>query len=346
MLMAFLIALTGLLGTSLMKRKLPVPYARLQLEAAKRLENALVYLKKEVVRRNIPIEAEDINSTGLLGPEWTALTTSLGNPEAKRTALQPDWAALMVRYYQEAGLKAGDQIAAGFSGSFPVLCLAVICAANEMSMPIRVIPSIGASMHGATRPELDIVRTLMLVREAGIIDFELLAVSLGGDFDQGGGNALYSESRESLLAQARQSGAYLIDQHRLQDSVKERLRLYGPDIKCFVNVGGASANVGIGAAGVTFPNGLVWEVEKIPDYQERGLIFEYLKRGLPVIHLLNIRGLAERSGLPLDPVPLTKAGETEVYDEICYPRWLAASTAALVLGLLLWGARAVRKRLD
>ena len=58
----------------------------------------------------IAIEAGDINRTGLIGPEWTPLTTSQGILEAKRTSLDPNFAALLVRYFKEAGLEAGDHV--------------------------------------------------------------------------------------------------------------------------------------------------------------------------------------------------------------------------------------------
>jgi hypothetical protein len=38
-------------------------------------------------------------------------------------------------------------------------------------------------------------------------------------------------------------------------------------------------------------------------------------RGLPVIHLLNIRGLAERYGLPWDPRPMPASGSTPLRED-------------------------------
>lgn len=315
-------AALGLIFTVNGKKRTSLPYCKTQFLAAERMNKTLGYLKELVLRNKIAIEEEDVNQTGLIGPEWTALTTSLGNPEAKRTALQPDWAALMVRFYKELGLEKGDEIAIGSSGSFPGLCIASLCAAQEMGLHARIIPSIGASMHGATREEFDIVTILEVTRKAGYIEYELLGVSLGGDFDKGGGNALFPESREELLKTAKRSGAHIIFADTLSLGIQERLMLFGEDIKCFVNIGGASANIGVGSDSVAFPNGLVRRVKSIPLSSERGLAFEYLIRNVPVIHLLNIRQLAEKYGIPIDPVPLTKAGETDVYFHIVYPKAL------------------------
>lgn len=338
LMLTLLLGIAGLLGSHLMKRQALLPDANGQLAAARRMEKVLALLQETVVREGLAFDEEDLNQTGLIGPEWTELTTSLGNPEAKRTALQPDWAALIYRYYQEAGLQPGDTVAAGFSGSFPGLCLASICAANEMGLNVRVIASVGASMHGATRPELNIVRILQLAQQAGAADFSLLAVSAGGDDDQGGGNALYPEAHLVLRKLAGQSGVQVISAATLEASIQERLSLYGEGVRCFINVGGASANTGRGADSVSFPNGLVSRVNRIPDAATRGLVFEYLQKGVPVIHLLNIRGLAERMGLPVDPVPLTKPGQTQVYYQAQQPRWLAAIALALCLTLMLLNA--------
>ena len=93
------------------------PYKADQIEAASRMFEAEAYMKEEILSLGIPIEAEDLNQTGLLGPEFTELTSTPGDVDAKRTSLSPDFAALMVRYYNQAGIKEGDTIAIGSSGS-------------------------------------------------------------------------------------------------------------------------------------------------------------------------------------------------------------------------------------
>ncbi|GAH22597.1 unnamed protein product, partial [marine sediment metagenome] len=82
----------------------------------------------------------------------------------------------------------------------------------------------------------------------------------------------------------------------------------GKSIKAFVNIGGTTPNYGNTLASITYPNGLVINGPKIPDHPERGLIFEYQNLGIPIIHLLNIRDLAVKNGLPIDPIPLPEIG--------------------------------------
>ncbi|MDH5466438.1 MAG: hypothetical protein OEY25_03365 [Candidatus Aminicenantes bacterium] len=47
--------------------------------------------------------------------------------------------------------------------------------------------------------------------------------------------------------------------------------------------------------------------------EKRGVIFEMAERGIPVVHLLYIKGLVQRYGLSWDPVPLPDPGKGRVY---------------------------------
>ena len=77
-------------------------------DAARRMEACMAEIKAERLRRGLPVdETEDIFSTGLLGTGHTAITTTLGNLEAKRTSCQRDMGALVLRLLLEAGVKAG-----------------------------------------------------------------------------------------------------------------------------------------------------------------------------------------------------------------------------------------------
>ena len=105
-------------------------YEEAQRNAAARMERAEAYIKKSILDKGFAIEETDINRTGLLGPEFTELTSTPGEEGAKRSTLNPEFAAVMVRYFHEAGLKEGDSIAIGSSGSFPGFLIAVLTAAT------------------------------------------------------------------------------------------------------------------------------------------------------------------------------------------------------------------------
>jgi len=334
------------------KSETPYPLHDVQLRAAQRMEKAELILKQTIVAEGIPIETElDPNMTGLIGPEWTALTTTLGNLEAKRSILNPNFAALMVRYFHEAGLAEGDLIAVGASGSFPGLAIATFCAAQEMGLRVLTIASFGSSMYGATRPEFTIPKMMRILSDASIIPFSLLAVSPGSDQDYGE-NALFENSREIIARLARETGVEFIsfDPPDLVGSIKRRMRFFethseGKKIKCFVNIGGASPNNGTSSYTLDFPQGLVLNPPRIPLSADRGLIYEFAAQGVPVINLLNIRLLADTNGLPYDPIPVPSAGEGGVYRDTHYNRFLIIAILFIAIAVPAIGViRAARSR--
>ena len=99
--------------------------------------------KKEV---GLGLSKEDIHQTGLIGDEFTGITTTVGTIEAKRTVSNPDMAALAVRMLADAGVEAGNVIGAAFSGSFPGMNLAFLAASEAMGVRIVYIASVGAAI--------------------------------------------------------------------------------------------------------------------------------------------------------------------------------------------------------
>lgn len=262
--------------------------------------------------RGLPIDpALDPNGTGLIGDEFTPLTTSLGEVADKRTTTNPVFAAVMVRIFKETSLRAGDVVAVGASGSFPALLLATLSAARVLDLEPVVIYSVGSSMYGANLPGFTFVDMLAGLRERGLLPYGIAAVSAGGDGDRGAG-VLFDEEGSALLAETRRYGLPVIAAPSLEASIQERLRVYrtaslGRPIRCYVNIGGASASVGPTEASLALPNGLVRRVGRMPDGPVRGVLFEFASRLVPVVHLLHARGLARAYDLPFDPVPLPDA---------------------------------------
>ena len=129
---------------------IPTPYYELQVAAAQQMQRCIDSLKFASI---MPVAKKlDPNQTNLIGVEYSPITTTLGNLKAKRSSTNPDFAALIVRWFHEIDLKKGDIIAIGGSGSFPALILATICAAEVMKLKPVIILSLGASSYGANRP--------------------------------------------------------------------------------------------------------------------------------------------------------------------------------------------------
>lgn len=344
---AFLIAIIGVVFGILTQTIKENDCVKDQLNAAIRMADAEAYLKDRILEAGIEIDYEDLNETGLMGPEFTELTTTPGNTGAKRTSLSPNFAAAMVRYYVDAGLKKGDVVAIGTSGSFPGLMIASLCAATELELETRIIASLGSSMHGATRPEFNVFDILDHLKEGGFCEFEVLAVSPGSVNDQGGGNLegiIYFNTKQLSLDLCYESGYEVINMDDLAENIQYRLSLYGDDVDLFVNVGGASPNNGASSYTLNFPNGLVVDPPTIPTTPYRGLMYEYAARGIPVINLLDVRGLAEDNGIKFDPVPMEMPGESGVYYTVAYNIPLIISCLVISCALLIAGYITTRKK--
>ena len=320
-----------------------------QIRAAEIMRDCTLAIAQERTALGIHIDPElDPNGTGLIGAEFTDITTTLGVLEAKRTSTNPAFAALMVRYFLEAGLEPGDVIAVGASGSFPALILATLAACRALDLQPAVIYSIGASMYGANIPDFTFADMLIMLNRRGLLPYRLAAVSLGGEGDAGA-NGILGQGSECFEQAATRSGAPVLEEDTISDSIRRRMEVIaetaetlGRPVACFVNVGGATANYGNTSASLDFPNGLVMHPTVMSAHPERGLIFEYVSMGVPVINLLDVRGLAIRNGLPVDPIPLPSPGEGGVYFTTAHSRPAAALALLASAGAVLGAAGFLR----
>ncbi len=341
LLIILIITICGLLLIENSKIRKPAAYSSLQIEAAKIMSESIAAIRAAREEMGIPIDSElDPNKTGLIGDEFTLLTTTVGNLSAKRTSTNPDFAALMIKFFLQADLQSGDTIAIGSSGSFPALLLATFSACKAMGITPISIYAIGASEYGATIPNFTFIDILKILNQKNIINYQFSAVSMGGNNDHAEG-MLFPESKDIIKTIVEQSGITFINTGNLVSSIEKRLNIYneqaeGNPIKLFVNIGGASANYGETNASITFPNGLVKDGIEIPSLPERGLIFEFLERGIPVIHLLNIRDLALKNNIMIDPIPLPEIGQSEVYFQYETKRWIILLTFTVIIALFIF----------
>jgi poly-gamma-glutamate system protein len=277
--------------------------------ASRLMAKAIAVLGPCAARRGVAVApSTDLNRTGLIGLEDSPITTSLGQLEAKRTALNPNFAGCVARMLEEAGVGPGDAVAVGASSSFPGMILAALSAVEAVGAAPVVISSLGASNWGANNPAFTQLDILDCLRSDGLWDVRPVAVAVGGERDDG--SDMSEEGRALLRSKLRDSGFPVIEERDLASNVRARMAFYqagatGRRIAAFINVGGSWANMGVDASILEVRPGLS-AVRKIPPPGKRGVIQEMASRGVPVIHLLFIKGLAERCGLPWDPVPLPK----------------------------------------
>jgi poly-gamma-glutamate system protein len=326
-------------------------HAEAMLVSSRLMQEGTIAIRACREASGAPLNAsDDVNATGLLGSRYSTLTTSVGSLEAKRTTTNPNMAGLVARLLLDAGARKGDAVAIGASGSFPALVLAALCAARALDLQPVLIYSLGASQWGANDPAFTWLEMEECLVAQGILSYRVVAVSLGGDTDRA--TELNPATASQLRARAQASGIPVIEATDLVADVRERMAIYqekagGRRIAAFVNVGGAWANLGTDPAILELQPGLD-RVKSLPDPSRRGVLFEMAREGIPIVHLLNIKGLVVRYGLPWDPTPLPAVGEGEIYhDAGRVGGWLlaivAAYLAAILVVALLW-KRLTRKK--
>ncbi len=314
------------------------------LTAARLMAEATAAVLDCRTAQGVQLSPDDVNVTGLIGLPFSPLTTTLGDLAAKRTSTNPNIAALLVQILVEAGAQPGDTIAIGASGSFPALILAVLAATYALDLHPILICSLGASQWGANDPRFTWLAMEDCLVSRGVFPegHRAVAVSLGGDRDVA--LELNAELREQLVASIEARGAHFIYQPDLESNVVERLRIYdlhagGRRIAAFVGIGGAWADLGETATALALQPGLNLYLSSSPPDPEEGVSLHMLRRGIPVLHLLNLRGLAARYGLPWDPSPLPRAGEGTPFATAAGNRSSAfLLVAGLYLGLVVTAA--------
>lgn len=307
-------------------------------DASERYLRALECIRNERLRRGIPLSAEDTLGLGLIGLPNSAISTSVGDLEAKRTAELPEMAALCVRLFAEAGLKEGDTLAACFSGSFPGIDLAAVCAADAMGLRIVYSAAVGASFYGANIPEYTAPEMLMTAYEAGLIGSAPALVTMGGENDAGTNmtGALMEETEEIEAVKARLAaeGLAVTPVASLDEAVRLRLGICG-NPAAFVNVGGNVAGIGRNAFALENSYGIL-APQRISLNAGSGLMEYYLNEGIPVISFLNIKKLCLEYGIAFDPDRLPEPGTEGVYYERRYDRGLIAAVGAVTFAALIF----------
>ena len=264
---------------------------------------AVLYAEKR--RLGLVNESLDPDKTGLIGVEFSPLTTSLGRLSDKRAASRPEMADIVAIYLRRAGVKRGDWIAVNASGSFPGFSLATLCAAECLGVNAQVVFSYGSSMYGGTDPGFTLPVMLDLLNRAGLLSARIRAIAPGGAQDRMAETLLESPfPTVTELMRARPEAH--IGGTTLEDAIAQRLRVFAETptpATCFVSCGGPGVSMGRTESVLKLPHGLVATARDIPAGADRGLLFEFLARGVPVIHLLNVRGVCGDFGLPYEEIP-------------------------------------------
>ena len=270
---------------------------------------------------------DDPERTGFVGVEWSPLTTTLGELPAKRTAANPLFGVQCLRWFRQAGLVPGDRIVLFSSSSFPGLLFSALAAAESAGLEVTLVVSLGSSTWGANRPQFPWPAMGRFLRREGFLRTLPVAYTLGGDYETGGG--LSEEGRVLLERVAREDGVPLwtasgTPEQRLRGMTDRKMALIeSVHPKLVVSVGGSHANLGDREAVLALQPGLL-----APSQGEQagdGVIGRSLRRGLPVLHLLEMKTLCARTGIGYDAPFRRSLGASP---------WAAAAGLGLFAGVL------------
>ena len=330
-----LLALMAFLAVEYGKEDVRLKYFDQKIEAAKLAKEAADDIKEFRMHKGLFIDVvNDPNETALVGQDITPITTDRGYIEAKLTATNPNFAAVVVDMLMEAGVEKNDVVAVAITGSFPGLNIAVHSAIQTLNLKPIIITSVGASNWGANDPYytwLDMERSLF---NAGIFKNKSVAASIGGGLDRGRG--LSPEGRQLIIEAIERNKVEFINEEHLESSIHKRLDIYDKQrkkdkIKAFINVGGGISSVGSIENVNYIPSGLSKSLP-MRNYPVRGLIVQMAERNIPIIHLLNVNQLAQEYGLQINPTPLPRPGEGEIFIQ---RRYSVPLTAGVTLFLTL-----------
>ncbi len=328
------IACGALLGAERFQRVRVQPDFEAKLAAAQRMERAMEILRTHRERYVAKVDTEvDPAGSGMLGFASSSITTNTGSLEAKRTTVNPNWAAVMVEMLRAAGVERGDLVAVGVSGSFPALNLAALVAADVMDLEVVAVSSAGASSFGANIPGFAWLDMERILADAEIIGARSVAASLGGTRDRALG--MSRAGREKLRETIARNEVTYIEVDDEIASIEKRMAIYeeqaqGRRFAAYINAGGALVSIGPKSVKRLYKPG----VNLRPDPRTAlidSVTMRFLGAGTPVVNLSKVVPLAERYGLPVEPGAMPRVGEGDIFERREHDLRLVA---ALLLGLM------------
>jgi poly-gamma-glutamate system protein len=244
-------------------------------------------------------ESENLKYPGLIGLEYSEITTTLGSLDAKYTANNPEFAALTVKFLSNAGIDSTSTVGVISSGSFPSLVISTLAAIQTLGAKVILISSLGASSYGANDPNATWIDMEKWLRENGGLKYRSSIVTLGAENDNGLG--LQDDGIVILEQAALRCGVTLFRPETYVQSLNTKLDLLTKGkIKLLINIGGNQVAIGKCPHGSAISNGFHKKLNTCHD-SDRGLIFRLSEKGTPVLHYLNIKSLAAEYGLPIAP---------------------------------------------
>jgi poly-gamma-glutamate system protein len=297
----------------------PSPHSdyELMVKAAKRMQAAerVIYQHKKLL--GLVSYENDINRTGLVGADTSAITTTQGTLTAKRTATNPDFAAYVIRLLKSKGIEKNDSILVTLTGSLPGFDLAVVIALDLLEIPNLRISSIGSSSYGANLPDMTWLDMEDILYREGLINKRSDYVTLGGQSDLM--SDIDSFSTSEMRNKCYRLGYPLLEAGSREAQYMLRKNLIGEpkNFALLINAGGNVMMLGHRDENTEIPGGWIspassgWQEQRTSD--PVGIVFDFLDTGIPVLNLIQVHDICRESGIPHDAQPFPPIGTSPVY---------------------------------
>ncbi len=316
-----------------------LPHYSEKIAAAKLMDHALRALQDVTMEKGIFANEPypDPRLTAIVGQQFSLVTTDFDVFETKLTGANPNFAAAVVDLLEQAGVRKGDLVAVGYTGSQPGANIAVLCACEALGATPVTISAIGSSWWGANDPDLTWPDMEHSLNAQGIIHSRPIAASMGGAGDKAFG--LSKVGQDLIRQSAARNNLPLILEDNLPASVARRMQLYktaaeGRQYKAFVLVGQGEADLGHTANANLLGSGYL---NRLPakNYPARGVAHLFNEQDVAIINLSDINAIGHLYGLGGAQIPLPEVGQGDVYVTERYDLRVAGVSALIALALIL-----------
>jgi len=304
------------------------------LSAAETMQRVIREIRDYREQLNIPVDhGIDPNNSGFIGIEFSPITSTLGDIQAKQISINPDFAALLVYWLLQLKLGSGQKAIIQASGSFPALGIAAIIACETIDIEPIICSSAGASSFGANIPQLTYWDMENDLWQKGIIKHRTQYATPGGNHDNG--SSLWEGGMQIVQESAMRNDYNLIISSSLEDAIEQKWSFFQKfkPAGVFINVGGNQTALGNNNCSLNIPVGIISSPLPCTN-SNAGLIQLFSQRHIPVIHLLNVRYIATRNGLALSS--FSSPGQAPLYYSIQGPLWLPILSFLIIFGSLMY----------
>jgi poly-gamma-glutamate system protein len=305
------------------------------LSASQRMQTIYDEIFRYQIKNNLPIdEIVDPYQTGFIGKEFTLITTTLGSLDAKQIALNPDFAALMIKWMLDLKISSGKSVVIHASASFPALTIMAIVACEESDLKPVIVSSVGASSWGANIPKITYLDIENYLYDKNLIGYRSTIVTPGGNNDNG--SSMWDEGIEIIQQSAIRNNYELQIPLSLENSIVQKWN-YIKNTKpaLFINIGGNHAALGNNNCTLKIPVGLITKPLECSENTLNGLIYKCSQTSIPVFHFLRIKEIAYSNGIDFSKFVFDDKSNSNIYYNKKSSLPVAITSVLIIISVLL-----------